>query len=139
MDGSQKINWSPEDLVHFKSSQKALKSPDILTIQSLDDQLIINVDAVPIFNGIGATLYILRDNKRYLADNFSLKLKEHQYGWQPCEHEALVITTGVKHFSRYIREFKHPLQLLSDNKPCVQAFAKLKQGHFSASARVSSF
>ena len=139
MDGSQKINWSPEDLAHFKSSQEALKSPSILTIPTPDDQLIMTVDAAPVNNGIGATLYILRDNKRYLADNFSLKLKEHQYGWQPCEHEALAITAGVKHFSPYIRESKNPLQLLSDNKPCVQAFAKLKQGHFSASSRVSTF
>lgn len=134
-----KIDWSPERLAHFHRSQEALKSPSILTIPTPEDQLVMTVDASPLNNGIGATLYLVRNGKRSLADNFSLKLKEHQIGWQPCEHEALAITTGVKHFSPYIRESKHPLQILSDSKPCVQAFNKLRKGHFSASSRVSTF
>ena len=53
--------------------------------------------------------------------------------------EALAIASAVQHFSPYVRESKHPLQVLSDNRPCVQAFAKLRKGHFSASTRVSTF
>ena len=68
-----------------------------------------------------------------------MKLKDHQRKWQPCEHEALAITAAVKHFAPYIRESKHPFQILSDSKPCVQAFAKLRKGEFSASSRVSTF
>ena len=84
MEGAQKIKWTPESLAHFKSSQEALKSPSILKISIPDDQLILTVDASPVNNRIGATLHIPRDNVRHLADNFSLKLKEHQYKWQPC-------------------------------------------------------
>ena len=90
-------------------------------------------------DGIGATLFVVRDGKRCLGEFFSLKLKSHQRGWQPCELEALAITAGVYHFSPYIRESSHPLQILTDSKPCVQAFRKLCNGKFSASARVSTF
>ena len=139
LDKLNKIEWTPERLVHFQRSQVALRSPSILTIPRSEDQLVMTVDASPLNNGIGATLYLVRDGKRTLADNFSLKLKEHQIGWQPCEHEALAITTGVQHFSPYIRQSKHTLQILSDNKPCVQAFKKLRKGQFSASSRISTF
>ena len=139
LERSAKIDWTPERLTHFHRSQEALKSPDTLTMPIPSDQLIMTVDASPVNDGICATLYIHRNGKRYLADNFSLKLKEHQHNWLPCEHEALAITAGVKHFSPFFRESKHPLQCLTDNKPCVEAFEKLRKGHFSASSRVSTF
>ena len=69
----------------------------------------------------------------------ALKLKTHQMGWQPCEIEALAITAGVKHFETYIRKSTLPLQISTDNKPCIQAFKKLCTGKFSASSRVSTF
>ena len=59
--------------------------------------------------------------------------------WYPCELEALAIASAVNNFSTYARESIHPLQVLTDSKPCVQAFDKLCKGHFSASARVSTF
>lgn len=139
LDSRNKIDWSSERLTHFHRSQDALKSPDTLTIPVPSDQLIMTVDASPLNNGICATLYVIRNGQRHLADNFSMKLREHQYKWQPCEHEALAITAGIKHFSPYIRESKHPLQALTDSKPCVQAFQKLCKGQFSASSRISTF
>ena len=39
----------------------------------------------------------------------------------------------------YIKESQNPLQVLTDSKPCVEAYQKLRRGKFSASARVSSF
>ena len=139
LDKLNKIDWTPERLTFFERSQEALKSPSTLTIPTPDDQLVLTVDASPVNNGIGATLYVVRDGKRSLADNFSQKLREHQIGWQPCEHEALAITASVKHFSPYVRQSKNPLQILTDNKPCVQAFNKLRKGQFSASSRISTF
>ena len=124
---------------HFRRCWESLKSTENLTIPIPDDKLILTIDASPVNSGIGATLFIMRDGKRYVAECFSLKLKTHHLGWQPCELEALAITCAVKHFSPYIRESKHPFQILSDGKPCVQAFGKLRKGHFSASARVSTF
>ena len=68
-----------------------------------------------------------------------MKLKSHHLNWEPCEMEALAIASAIQHFSPYIRDSKHPLEVLTDSKPCLQAFAKLRRGHFSASARVSTF
>ena len=135
LEKSSKINWTPDRLTHFHRTQEALKSPDTLTMPIASDQLVMTVDASPLNDGISATLFIQRDGQRHLADNFSLKLKEHQKDWLPCEHEALAITAGVKHFSPFIRESEHPLQCLSDNQPCVEAFEKLRKGQFPASSR----
>ena len=125
LQGAQLIIWTPQLESYFLEAQSALKSPCVLTN-------LLN-------NGIGAILSILRDNKRLLAGFFSVKLKTHQIGWFPCELEARAITAGVTHFSLYARESLLPLQVLTDSKPCAQAYRHLCQGHFSASARVSTF
>ncbi len=137
--GPQKIEWNDSLHEHFSRCKEALKSPTVLTIPIPTDQLILTVDASPINSGIGATLFVSRNGKRLVADFFSMKLKSHHLSWEPCEMEALAIASGVQHFSPYIRESIHPVQILSDNKPCVQAYSKLRKGHFSASARVSAF
>ena len=79
----------------------------------------MTVDASPVNDGISASLFVVLQEKRLIGECFSLKLKSHQTKWQPCELEALAITTGVKHFFPYIRESVNPLQILSDSKPCV--------------------
>ena len=139
MQGSQHILWTDELRAHFKRAQDALKSPAVLTIPTPSDKLILTVDASPVNNGIGSTLFVVRDGQRLLGEFFSVKLKCHQVGWQPCELEALAISTGVHHFAPYIRESEHALQVLTDSKPCAQAFSRLCKGKFSASSRVSTF
>ena len=139
LEGKQLIPWNSDLTKHFQDAQKALHKPDVLTIPRKSDKLTMMVDASPVNSGISATLFLSRGNSLLIADNFSLKLKSHQIGWQPCELEALAITAGVKHFSPYIRESDHPLMIYTDSKPCVQAYNKLLKGHFSASARISTF
>ena len=53
--------------------------------------------------------------------------------------EALCIVSAVKHFAPYVIQSRHQAQVLTDSKPCVQAFQKLARGEFSVSARVSTF
>ena len=137
--GAQQITWTSELEAAFNAAQSALKSPRALTIPVRNDKLILTVDASPLNNGIGATLFVLRNGKRLLSGFFSFKLKQHQIGWLPCELEALAITAGVKNFATYARESKYPLQVLTDSRPCVLAYQRLCQGQFSASARVSTF
>ena len=59
--------------------------------------------------------------------------------WLPCEIEALAIAAAVKHFAPYISQASSLVCVLTDSKPCVQAFDKLGRGEFSASPRVSTF
>ena len=139
LQGAQLIIWTPQLESYFLETQSALKSPRALTIPISSDKLVLTVDASPLNNGIGATLFILRDNKRLLVGFFIVKLKTHQIGWCPCELEALALTAGVIHFSPYARESLSPLQVLTDSKPCAQAYRRLCQGHFSAPARVYMF
>ena len=138
LQGAQRITWTTDLYEAFQHCQDALKTPRTITIPRPDDKLILTVDASPLNNGISGTLFISR-NKRLLAGFFSLKLKTHQCTWKPCELDALAIAGSIKFFELYIRESTHPLQVLTDNRPCVQAFHNLCKGHFSASARISSF
>ena len=74
-----------------------------------------------------------------LLESSTSQLKGTQKLWLPCEIEALSIGSGVRHFGPYIVQSKKVTEVLTDNKPCVEAYGKLKQGLFSASARVTTF
>ena len=55
----------------------------------------------------------------------------------PCEVEALAIAVATKHL--YLIQSHHKVCILTDSKPCVQAYEKLCRGEFSARPRVSTF
>ena len=74
-----------------------------------------------------------------VAGFFSSKLKKLQVDWLPCEVEALCIAASIQHFSPYIIQSNKQTCVLTDNKPCVQAFSKLCHGEFSVSPRVATF
>ena len=57
----------------------------------------------------------------------------------PCEKKNLSNSAAVKHFAPYIIQAKPKSYVLTDSKPCVQAFEKLCRGQFSSSPRVTSF
>ena len=80
-----------------------------------------------------------RNDSIRLGSYFSAKLKTHQALWYPCEIEALSIAVSVSHFSPYIRESLNRTQILTDSRPCVQAWGKMRRGQFSTSARVATF
>ena len=90
-------------------------------------------------HGLGATLYLSRNNKVLLGGFFSAKLRNRQMTWLPCEIEALSIASAIKYFAPYIIQSKHDVCVLTDSKPCVQAYEKLCRGEFSASPRVLTF
>ena len=45
----------------------------------------------------------------------------------------------MKYFQPYITQSEHQTTILTDSKPCVQAFSKAQKGEFSASPRVATF
>lgn len=134
-----KIQWT-DDLLHsFHAAQAALINAKTITMPQLQDHLWIVTDGSVKNRGIAATMYVLRGKKLLLAGFYSCKLRKHQVTWLPCEIEALAIGAAVRHFSPYIIQSKHIPQVLTDSRPCVQAYAKLRRGEFSASSRVTSF
>ena len=135
----ERIVWTDELLHSFQNAQRSLSTRKAITLPRHSDQLWIITDGSVSKRGIGATLYISRDNKLHLAGFFSAKLRKHQVTWLPCEIEALAIASSVKHFSPYIIQSKSKACVLTDSKPCVQAIDKLARGEFSSSPRVTSF
>ena len=139
LKGSDSVSWTSELMEVFNSVQRALKHPHTLTMPRPSDQLVLTVDASPVNNGISGTLFVVRNDKRSVAKFFSVKLKDHQIGWLPCELEALAIGSSIHFFAPYIRESHHYTQVLTDSRACSLAFQRLSQGKFSASSRVSTF
>ena len=137
-ESKDKITWDDDLIVHFKNAQKALTSNKTITLPNNKDTLWIVTDGAVKSQGIGATMYVLRD-KLYLAGHFNAKLRKHQITWLPCEVEALAISSAIKHFAPYIVQSNSTTQILTDSRPCVQAYQKLLRGEFSNSSRVSTF
>lgn len=138
-ESKDKILWSDELRDAFRTAQQALLSNRTITLPRSDDQLWIVTDGAVRNPGLGATLYITRDGKTQLSGFFSAKLRKNQAKWLPCEIEALSIAAAIKHFSPYIIQSSVNTCVLTDSKPCVQAFEKLCRGEFSASPRVTTF
>jgi len=138
-DSHEHIVWNESLTSAFTAAQDTLQDPKSITIPKPSDQLIITNDGALRKGGMGSILYILRNGELRLGGYFSAKLKSHQLKWLPCEMEALAITSALNHWGPYILEAHHPTQVLSDSKPCIQAYSKLARGEFSSSARVSTF
>ena len=120
LEKTQVIQWTDELNDHFGKAQQALKSPSVLTIPKPSDKLVLTVDASPLNKGLGATLFVNREGDQLPAGFYSFKMKDHQQGWYPCEHEALAIASGVHHFAPYARESTDPMLVLTDSKPCAE-------------------
>ena len=134
---NEKISWTETLLEKFHASQKALSAAAVITLPRRSDQMTIVHDGSHV--GIGSVLYLNRKSEVKIGGFFSAKLKTHQVRWFPCEIEALSIAVSVSHFAPYIRDSLCVTQILTDNRPCVQAWSKMRRGQFSTSARVATF
>ncbi|CAC5410534.1 unnamed protein product [Mytilus coruscus] len=133
------ISWTKELNSALTSAQNALFTNRLIALPRPTDQLWIVTDGALKKCGLGATLYVNRNDKLLLAGFFSTKLRQTQRQWLPCEIEALSIAAAIKHFSPYIIQSLSTKCVLTESKPCVQAFEKLCRGEFSSSPRVSTF
>ena len=138
-DSSDRIVWSEDLTAAFSAAQKSLKTQRSVVLPRPTDQLWIVTDGSVKERGIGATLYLSRNGTMHLAGFFSAKIRKNQITWLPCEVEALGIAAATKHFAPYIMQSSTPVTVLTDSKPCVQAYQKLARGEFSASPRVTTF
>lgn len=138
-DPNDIIVWNDELLAAFQKAQEALTTNKAITLPRPSDQLWIVTDGALRKYGLGATLYVERSRKPILAGFFSAKLRPNQRQWLPCEIEALTIAAAITHYIPYLIQSTLPACILTDSKPCVQAYEKLCRGEFSASPRVSTF
>ena len=85
----ERIQWTDSLREQFRYAQTHLNTRKAITLPRPSDQLWIVTDGSVTKHGIGATLYITRNEKLHLAAFFSAKLRKHQISWLPCEIEAL--------------------------------------------------
>ena len=138
-ESSDLLTWPDEHTLVFKQAQKELSSHKSITMPRPDDELWLATDAASNPPALGATLHIRREGRIHVSGYFSAKVKSHQGRWLPCEIEALAISSAIKHFAPFIIQSTKQCHLLTDSKPCVQAFNKLCRGEFSSSPRLSTF
>ena len=136
---ADKITWNETSVDAFKRSQEHLQSSRVVTLPKENDQLWIVTDGASSNSGIGATLYVVRDKSLQVAGFFSQQLSPSHRKWLPCEIEGISIAAAIRYFDGYIVQSKHRTQVLTDNKPCVEAYRKLLRGQFSSNARLSTY
>ena len=71
------IVWTDSMLQQFHTAQLALNNNQVITLPLPDDPLWIVTDGAVKEAGIGATLYILRNEQLQLAGFFNAKLRKH--------------------------------------------------------------
>ena len=133
---SDKLAWIDDLVSAFCAAQKALStSTKSIASPQPDDKLWIVNDGAVRQPGIASTLYVMRQGKPVPA----AKLNHNQKYWLTCEIEALAISASINHFTLYNIQSSLHVCILTDSKPCVQAYEKLCRVSFSASPRISTF
>ena len=136
---SDKLQWSEENSLAFQRAQAHLKNNESITLPKEDDQLWIVTDGASSTKGLGAVLYAQKDKGLSIAGFFSQQLKPTHQKWFTCEVEGLSIAAAIKNFEGFIIQSKHRTIVLTDSKPCVDAYNKLLKGQFSSNARLSTY
>ena len=134
-----KIVWDESTIESFEKAQKYLASNKAIVLPKESDQLWLITDGASSTRGLGATLYALREGKLLLAGFFSQQLAPSYMKWFPCEIEGITIACAVKFFDGFIVQSDNRTQVLTDSKPCVDAYNKLLRGQFSSNARLSTY
>ena len=99
---SEHIEWTDLLREAFKLAKDKLHSRKTPTLPRSTDELWLVTDGSVKECGLGATLYVMRNDTLKLAAFFSAKLRGRQFDWLPCEIEPLSIAAAVKHFRAYI-------------------------------------
>jgi len=139
-----KMIWSDELLTQFHKVQDSLKECQVIHIAKPSDSIWIETDGAQRGGmlrkaGLAATLYLVRDKIKLLGGFFNAQLRKGQSLWLPCEIEALAIGSAITHFSPIIVQSKTKATVLTDNKPCVEAYQRMRRGLFSNSSRVLTY
>ena len=136
---ADKVDWTTVTMDAFARAQAHLAENKDIVLPREDDQLWLITDGASSTSGMGATLYVLRENRLLLAGFFSQQLSPSHLKWFPCEIEGITIAAAVKFFDGFIVQSRHRTQVLTDSKPCVDAYNKLLRGQFSSNVRLSTF
>ena len=138
-DSKSLVIWTEGLSQAFENAKNHLKEAKTLTLPKPEDRLQIVTDASTSSSGLASTLIVIREGKPLLGGVFNAKKSSSQSAWLACELEALGIAAGIKFFGPYLIQSHHPTEVLTDSKPCVQAYLKFMRGSYSSSPRVATF
>ena len=127
MQSKDKITWSVDLLESFQEAQKRLKDCKTITLPQPADLIWIVTDGAVKAHSLRETMYVVCQDKLSLASFFNAKLTTNQVAWLPCEIEALCTAVAIKQFDPYIVQSHNTVQVLTNNRPCVQAYEKLRR------------
>ena len=136
-ESRETFEWNYNLEKKFREAKESIDKLVTLYLPSPNDQLILQTDACQV--GIGHVLFAVKNGKKLPVRIHSVKLPERCKKWSPCELESLALAAGVDKEYDIIRESKLPLIIETDSKPVHEALKLIKDGKFSASARMSSF
>ena len=140
---AERLTWSDALSSSFSIAKAALADIQTIYVPKPKDLIETYSDFSEDTKSTGGSMFIKRSEngvvKKLLGGFYSCRVNKNQAKWLPCEWEALGIRKVLEHFTPYIRESKNVTTHHTDNLPCVRAWRRMKQGHFSTSARVSTF
>ena len=141
---SDKIVWTEDLSSNFKVAKEMLKSMQDIYYPTPEDTIKTYSDFSEESKAIGGRLEFVRTMEdgskiNFHGGFFSACLYGSRQKWLPCEAECLGVKLVLEHFAPVLRESKHQIIHHCDNLPTVRAYERLRQGKFSASARISAF
>ena len=100
------VVWTGEMLEAFHTLRVSLVNVCILTVPSLEDCFVLHSDASGA--GIGAALYVVRNEEEKLVAFFSKQLQGAQSRYSATELEALAVFKSIHFFAHYLwgKKFK---------------------------------
>ena len=94
------VSWDQSMLDAFHSLRVSLVDVCVLTVPSLEDVFILNTDASGA--GIGAALYVVRDDVELPVAFFSKQLQGAQKMYSATELEGLAMFKAIHHFAHFL-------------------------------------
>ena len=116
------VVWSEEMLVAFTKLRVSLVNVCALTVPSLEDVFVLHTDASGA--GIGAALYVIRENDKKLVAFFSKQLQGAQTRYSATELEALAVFKAIHFFSHYLWGTK--FEVVTDHRALVYLMSAKK-------------
>ena len=143
-NSSEKLSWTEESEASFDKAKKLVGTVRGIYYPLPTDEIFTYSDFSQDASAVGGRLEFVRTNvdgskTTFHGGFFSACLNTSQRRWLPCEAECLAVKLVLDHFSPVIRESQNPITHYCDNLPTVMAYKRLKQGKFSASARIAAF
>ena len=141
---AEKLIWTEDLTASFEKAKKLVGTVKGVYYPLPTDKIYTYSDFSQQAGAVGGRLEFVRTSKdgtktTYHGGFFSACLNTSQKRWLPCEAECLAVKLVLDHFSPVIREAQSSITHYCDNLPTVMAYRRLKQGKFSASARIAAF